>query len=193
MAKFSPYEISLKKLSQGTHAFTYDLDDVFFKNIDAEEIHKGKVHVELTIKKTLSTNWFHFHIKGTVQIPCDRCLDYMSQDIESENKLVVKLGSEYSEESDEIIVIPEDESKINIAWFLYEFIVLSIPIKHVHPPGKCNRLMAEKLYKHKAISRDDMTDEDDMLFDEDSGKNEQETTIDPRWDVLRGLKLKDDE
>ena len=33
--------------------------------------------------------------------------------------------------------IPEEEGEINIAWFLYEFVVLDIPIKHVHEPGKC--------------------------------------------------------
>ena len=194
MAKFSPYNISLKKLSQGTHTFSYDLDDVFFHNIDSDEIKKGNVQVELTIKKTSTTNWFHFHLKGTVQIPCDRCLDYMNQEIDTQNKLIVKIGKEYLEESDEIITIPEEESQINIAWFLYEFIVLDIPIKHVHPLGKCNRQMAEKLYKHKAISKNEMDDDSETPFD-DSGDewNEQETKIDPRWEALKGLNLEENE
>ena len=37
---------------------------------------------------------------------------------------------------------------INIAWFLYEFIALNIPMKHVHAPGKCNKGMVGKLSKH---------------------------------------------
>jgi Uncharacterized ACR, COG1399. len=43
--------------------------------------------------------------------------------------LSLKFGKEYSEESDEIVIIPEDDGEINIAWFLYEFIVLSLPAK----------------------------------------------------------------
>ena len=68
----------------------------------------------------------------------------MDQAVDTHGRLVVKFGSAYSEESDEIVIIPESEGEINIAWFLYEFIALAIPIKHVHPPGECNRVVASK-------------------------------------------------
>ncbi len=65
------------------------------------------------------------------------CLDDMNLDVDTQSRLIVKFGKEYSEESDEIVIIPEEEGEINIAWFLYEFIALTIPIKHVHPTGEC--------------------------------------------------------
>ena len=192
MAKFSLYNITLKNLSQGVHTYTYELDRKFFEAIDADEVRKGKVQVELTIKKTSSTFEFNFELKGVVQIPCNRCLDDMNQEIDSRNKLIVKLGKEYSEESDEVIIIPEDEGEINIAWFLYEFIALNIPIKHVHPLGSCNRVMSSKLRKHKAVNRDeeDEDDEDGMDDDMDLDDENPETT-DPRWDALKGLNIED--
>ena len=194
VAKFSSYNISLKNLSPGSHTYTYDLDRQFFESIDGDEVRKGLVKVDLTVRKISSTYELDFYLKGMVQIPCDRCLDDMDQEVETQNKLVVKFGKEYAEESDEIIVIPEEEGAINIAWFLYEFIALAIPIKHVHEPGKCNRGMSKKLNKHRAVVADDDNDdsamddigEDDIDFEEESAE-----TIDPRWDALKGLNLED--
>lgn len=36
------------------------------------------------------------YIDGTVAVPCDRCLEDMDQSITADNKLIVKLGEEYS-------------------------------------------------------------------------------------------------
>lgn len=189
MAKFSIYNIQLLKLSQGDHLYEFTLDRKFFEKIDGDEVKKGDVKVELTVTKTISTYDFNFDIKGIVQIPCTRCLDDMDFPIDTQNKLMVKLGETYSEESDEVVIIPEDEGEINIAWFLYEFISLSIPIKHVHEQGKCNRAMSSKFRKHRAISKNDEHDED--LDDEMDFENEEEegdnTQVDPRWESLRGL------
>jgi uncharacterized metal-binding protein YceD (DUF177 family) len=90
--------------------------------------------------------------------------------IDTTAHLIVKFGKDYAEESDEIVVIPETEGVINLAWFLYEFAALAIPIKHTHAPGKCNKEMSEKLKSHTANS-------------------EEEDDTDPRWDVLKELDL----
>ena len=70
----------------------------------------------------------------------------------------------------------EDEGILDVAWFIYEFIVVNIPIKHVHAPGKCNTAMIELLEEHSAAR---------------SGKEDNTEAIDPRWDALKKLKLKD--
>lgn len=191
MAKFSLYNISLKNLSQGIHVYEYDLDRKFFEAIDGDEVKKGNVKVELTVKKTSSTNEFNFDLKGVVQVPCNRCLDDLDLEIDSQNRLIVKLGKEYSEESDEIVIIPEDEGEINIAWFLYEFIALNIPIKHVHPQGECNRTMTSKLRKHRATNPDDEDDTIDDDQDDDYTDDDDTQTTDPRWDALKGLDIED--
>lgn len=196
MAKFSLYNIPLKNLSQGNHSFEYDLDRKFFETIDGDEVKKGNVKVKLIVKKTSSTFEFNFTLKGIVQIPCNRCLDDMDQEVESQNRLIVKLGKEYAEESDEIIIIPEDEGEINIAWFLYEFVALNIPIKHVHEPGSCNKAVSSKLRKHRAVSRnddeeDDLGDEPDLDEDDYSDNDNTTDNIDPRWDGLKGLNFED--
>ena len=193
MAKFSLYNIPLKNLSPGVHTYEYELDNKFFEAIDGEEFRKGDVKVALNVRRTLSSFEFNFNIEGLIKVPCTRCLDDMKLDVDTDDRLIVKLGSEYSEESDEIVIIPEDDGEINIAWFLYEFIALSIPIKHVHPTGECNRVVSSKFRKHRAVNIDDDEDDSDDLIAEDSEPQEEEDTQsnDPRWDTLRGLDLDD--
>jgi len=186
------YNISLKNLSAGLHTYEYELDRKFFDAIDGDEVKKGNVTVTVAVKRTSSTFEFNLDIKGVVQIPCTRCLDDMNQEVDTRNRLIVKFGKEYSEESDEIVIIPEDEGEINIAWFLYEFIALTIPIKHVHPAGECNRIVSSKLRKHRAVSTDDAAeDEVDAGEEEDFTDEEDTPTNDPRWDTLKGLNIDD--
>ena len=125
----------------------------------------------------------NFQIQGVVLVPCDRCLDDVEIPIDTQNRLVVKFGKEYTEESDEVVVVPEDEGAINLAWFLYEFIALAIPMKHVHAPGKCNKTMSSKLRKHTTRSLDN----DDEYEDDESIEEDVPVVTDPRWDGLKAL------
>ena len=47
------------------------------------------------------------------------------------------------------------QGEINVAWFMYEFVALAIPMKHVHAPGKCNKAMTSKWSKHMRTTPDD--------------------------------------
>lgn len=193
MAKFSLYKIPLKTLAPGVHTYEYELDRKFFEAIDGEEVKKGDVNVILNVRRTSSSFELNFDIEGVIKVSCTRCLDDMNLDVDTESRLIVKFGSEYSEESDEIVIIPEVEGEINIAWFLYEFIALTIPIKHVHPRGECNRTVSSKFKKHRAVSADDEDDDSDDIIDDDSEPQEDEDTpqTDPRWDTLREINLDD--
>ncbi|SHF08911.1 YceD family protein [Dysgonomonas macrotermitis] len=188
MGKFSLYNVPLRNLSEGIHQLDYTLGDQYFKLIgDSDsDVKKGHVKVEATVKRVSSTFEFNFSLEGTVTVPCDRCLDDIIIEVNSNNRLIVKFGKEYSEESDEVVIIPEEEGEINIAWFLYEFVTLSIPMKRVHAPGKCNKTMSTKLNKHKAVSSSD-DDSDDDDFDDSTEESIDEDVTDPRWDALKGL------
>ena len=112
----------------------------------------------------------------------------MEQLVSSTDKLLVKFGHEYAEEGDNLIVIPEEEGEINVAWFMYEFVALAIPMKHVHAPGKCNKAMTSKLSKHMRTTPDDDMAEDTFAPEEEVElMNEEETQVDPRWDELKKI------
>lgn len=182
MGKFDLYKIPLRSFQSGSQEFTYNLNDKYFKDIDSEEIRKGNVDVQVLVKKITGAFEFTFNMEGTVKVPCDRCLDDVEMPVAYKGKLFVKFGKSYSEESEDIIVIPEDDGEINIAWFLYEFAVLSLPMKRIHPPGKCNKVVSEKLEKH-AASDEEGDSEVNILPEGDSEDKE----TDPRWDKLKDI------
>jgi uncharacterized metal-binding protein YceD (DUF177 family) len=167
LGKFDAYKIYLKGMRANSAVYEFLLDNLFFTHIDSPEIQKGKVKVTVTVKKNPVAFELNFQTKGIVWVPCDRCLDEMEQEVESSNdKLVVKFGHEYAEESDNLIIIPEKEGNINIAWFIYEFIVLAIPMKHVHLPGKCNKTITGKLQKHLRVNDSEQDNKEVGLSDE---------------------------
>ncbi len=77
----------------------------------------------------------------------------------------MKYGADYNDESDDVLIIPESDSCLNVAYMLYDTIVLTIPLRHVHPLGKCNRAMAAALHKHHSNAGDDI---DEALDEVDS-------------------------
>ena len=188
MGKFDLYKVELKNLSPGVHEYEYFLENKFFVDIDGDEVQKGKVKVNLTVKRTSMVFDMNFQLEGIVYVPCDRCLDDMELPVSTQNKLVVKFGKEYAEESEEIVIIPEEEGEINLAWFIYEFIALAIPMKHIHAPGKCNKAMSSKLKKHTTRRSDDDDEYEDESADEIIVEDDSsDMSSDPRWDALKGL------
>lgn len=177
MCSLQPFKIDLKGLKEDETRLTFSLDDTYFEAIDAPEVRKGCVEVVLLIRRTADRYFeLSFRIGGEVTVQCDRCLDDMPQEITAESGLVVKFGEEYSEE-DDLVTVPEDDGVLDVAWFIYEFIALNIPVKHVHAPGKCNRAMIQALEEHSAARSSDGVDEEH---------------IDPRWSGLLKIKeLKD--
>ncbi|WP_131927356.1 YceD family protein [Prevotella heparinolytica] len=188
MGKFDKYKIDLKGMRTDTCKYEFVLDNLFFANIDGPEVQKGKVNVVLLVKRTSRAFELNFQTEGVVWVPCDRCLEDMEQPVDSTDKLLVKFGREYAEEGDNLIVIPEEEGEINVAWFMYEFVALAIPMKHVHAPGKCNKTMTSKLSKHLRTTPDDESEEAFIPEEETNLMNdEEESQIDPRWEELKKI------
>lgn len=194
MGKLSVYNIVLKDLQSKTSVFEYKLDNAFFEKIDDPEIRRGKVNAVVTVSKVGGAFELDFEVEGSVQVPCNRCLDDMEQPVSHKSKLTVKFGKEFAEDKNNVVIVPETEGEINIAWFLFEFIALSVPIKHVHAPGKCNKGMMTKLRKHSVKDSDDgdFEFEAEDLPESDMESDAADESIDPRWDELRKLKTDND-
>ena len=172
MCSLESYKVDLKGVKDETMSLDFDLNDDFFRALDGSQLEQGALHVSVSIRKMAGFFELLFHTHGSVVVTCDRCLDNMDQPIDTDNKLLVKLGDTYSED-DDTVTIDENEGILDMSWFIYEFIMLAIPIKHVHAPGKCNSAMTQKLEELSGAVR--------------SGEEGAEA-IDPRWSAL--LKLK---
>ncbi|MBP5339516.1 MAG: DUF177 domain-containing protein [Prevotella sp.] len=173
MCCLEQFKIDLKGLTEELTPLEYSLDDQFFQSIDSTLVQGGSLHVSGSIRKAVGFFELLLHTDGFVRIPCDRCLDLMEQPIETDQRLVVKLGSE-AQETDDVIIVDEKEALLDTAWLIYESIALAVPIQHVHQPGDCNDAMMRMLEEHSAARSSDA---------------DAQTTVDPRWEKLKGLKL----
>ncbi len=181
-------------MPEGTHEFEYHLDKQFFVNMESTDIHDADLDVKLTVTHKHDIYNLAFHVTGTVTLICDRCLDDLIQPIDATYDIAVKFGDDYSE-TDDTLTIPENDPVLNVSYMIFDTASLAIPIKHVHPLGKCNRAMSALLRKHRAVKSDDEEEAEltDRLIDEmDSMEPEPEAPTDPRWDGLKGLKTADD-
>ncbi len=174
MCSLEYLKIDLKALKDGASVVEFDLDDRYFSALDGSQLEHGTLHVSVSIRKMSGFFEFLFHTEGSVTITCDRCLDDMDQPIESDNKLMVRLGDTYSED-DDTVTVDENEGILDLSWFIYEFTMLAIPIKHVHAPGKCNSAMTQKLAELSGAVR---------------SSEEEAEAVDPRWEALKKFKVK---
>jgi uncharacterized protein len=171
----SKYEIAFKGLKEGDHQFEFELDDAFFDKFENSEVKKGSLVAKVLLTKQSTLLILEFTVKGYVELMCDRCLDQYNQKINNKNKLFVKFGLEEEEMSDDVIVISFEDHQINVAQYLFELVILGLPIKHVHPNKKgkstCDPEMIKKL--------------DEYLVNDDSDVEEE--PVDDRWNELKKL------
>lgn len=170
MGKFTEFRLMLKSLPVGKHSFEYHLDKQFFSNMENFDIRDADIKVNLTVEYRGDAYALTFQLHGTETVLCDRCLDELPLDIDAEYKLTVKYGEEYNDDSDTLLIIPESDNYLNVAFMIYDTAVLAIPSRHVHPQGKCNRAMSALNKKYGVSNKedDDDTDFDDFADESDS-------------------------
>jgi uncharacterized protein len=164
------YQIPIKGLAVGEHHYDYVVEDTFFEQYGGEEMHRGKINLSLDIEKESRLMTMMFRFEGYLQLVCDRCLEEYEQPLRGDFNLIVKYGDKSEEISDELITIPFDTSRFDIAPYIAEFVRLMVPFKHVHPDDEqghstCNAEMLKKLEMY------------------------EKPAPDPRWNALKDLKI----
>lgn len=180
--KLKDFRIAFSGLKIGHHNFKLSAGKTFFEEFEALSAHGGDVIVNIDMEKQERMLIFNFEIKGYVDLTCDRCLEVYSQTVDATNTLYVRLQNgvyEQTEESEDVIIISDQESDLDVSHFVYEFISLALPIQKAHGVDAdgnslCNEEMMDKLEidHHPDIK----------------AKNDDQT--DPRWDALKKLKEK---
>lgn len=166
------FVIPFRGLKIDIHHFDFVINNKFFEAIEYAELEKGLVDVSLELIKQERMMIFEFNFKGFVEVLCDRCLEPFDQAIEGQERLIVKLGERFEEQTDEVIIISESDYEFDTSPYIYEYISLLLPMQHIHPDDENGNSTCDK----------------DMLDRLSSDNNEHES--DPRWDVLKKLKNK---
>ncbi len=201
----------------GLHEFDFELDKTFFELIDQSLIEAGDVQVKLKWERKDTMMVAFFDLEGTVFTACDRCNDPIAVPIEGHYKLVYKFGTDESDDENLIVLHPET-IEIDMTDQLYEFAVVSLPNRIVHPPGECNEEMMnlygtyivnanepepldpdefdddedwdeeDEEWLRNQLGDDDDEDEEEDGDDDDDDDIDPNKPIDPRWSVLETLK-----
>lgn len=179
MAKKSEYHIGFTGLSDGIHEFSFHLGKTFFEQLDYTEIADADLQVKLVLEKKPNMLLATFSLEGTVNIMCDRCTDYFDLPISGQSELIYKF-SEQDLDDEHVMTIYPNETEINVAQPIYEFVILLLPARRVHPDGKCNQEMLNDIDQYLMIQAENNNSEDEIKSEDDE--------VDPRWAALQKLK-----
>jgi uncharacterized protein len=165
----SDYSVNILGLSQKTHSFNFELGNAFFKKYGTEVVAEGQFEGKVILNKKETLIEVDFEIAGKASLVCDRSLEPFEYPMKITRKMIFKLGDVAEEVSDEVTIIPRDLDTLDVGQYMYEYIVLDIPIKKIHPRFQ-----------------EDESEENEGKLIYQSEKEEDE--IDPRWEQLKKLK-----
>ena len=176
MKKTKEYLIPFVGLKLGKHHFEYQIDNTFFDIFEYDEFQNSDIKVNVVLEKKSNMLEISFKHEGIVNVPCDVTGEDFDLPIKSKMKLIVRFGEEFNNDNEELLILPFGEFEVDIAQYIYEMIVLSVPLRRVHPGVKDGTLESEALKKLN-----------ELAVKETKKENKQEENIDPRWDKLKQL------
>lgn len=131
------FDIKIQSLSNNEHKFRFEFNQDLFDFFSQEnEIINTKGICEVSLIKSDLMLDVKFSIDGQTDLICDRTLKKFTYSLNSNKKILFKFGEEDQELSEEMVVIDRNKSKINMGKFIYEFFILELPVKRLHPSVK---------------------------------------------------------
>jgi uncharacterized metal-binding protein YceD (DUF177 family) len=166
------YIIPFRGLKPGVHPFEFEVGDTFFDLFPESQIRKGAVSIHVNLEKEERMLIFDLTLDGSAEVPCDRCDAPLNIRIAGTERLIVKFGETWQEQSDEVLIIPEMSHQFDLAPFIYEYVHLLLPMRKVHGEegtdgSQCDPEVIRKLEELNS-----------------------KTETDPRWEALSKLKEK---
>jgi uncharacterized metal-binding protein YceD (DUF177 family) len=180
LSKLNTFSIPFSGLKAGKHQFDFKIEDSFFDKFDYSPIRKANVQVNIEFNKQETMFMADFLMNGEIELVCDRCGEEYYHTLHTNEKIIFKIGEESIEQTDDIVVLGRAEHEIDLTNYLYEFIVIAIPLIHIHPNNEdgtegCNPETLAVLKKLTASETEEKTNDPDVV-------------IDPRWEALKKLR-----
>ena len=153
------FEIAWLGLKVGEHVYDFSIDDQFMQDRGAPpELHDWAAEVKLRFDRQMSFFRLHFDVSGQVTVPCDRCGDDFPLSLWDEFDLLVKLTGDEHEDAEpdeeaDVAFISRSETVIDISGWIYEFVMLSVPLHKLHQESGCNP-EAMKLLQSLSVTED---------------------------------------
>ena len=142
--------IPLHSLKNGEHAFHFALSNSIFTDNQYDDIHNADLNADINFDKNSSILMLNFDIHGTINLTCDRCGDNFDMPVALKRQLIVKTECHTHQEEDDMVSLSTDEHEFDAAPYIYQYVVLSLPMQRVHGNDKngksaCNPEALDKL------------------------------------------------
>jgi len=122
-------------------------------------------------------DWFRRNNADTnMDTPLSRQSAFRASTVALSKIKLLTWGDEFNDEDTDILILPHGAYELNIQQYIYELIVLAVPIKRIHPGVKDGTLNSDILKKLEELSPK-----------VDLEKEVKEDEIDPRWNTLKKL------
>lgn len=132
MTSRNKYLIAHRGLPLGESHIALQYGDDLFVEYPESGIQSGRGTVEVDLLKHASMLELSVAIKGEVEVECDRCLGLYTQSVDFSADVVAKISEMEGEYDGDIIWLSPREDALDLKQWIYESIVLSLPIQRVH-------------------------------------------------------------
>ena len=171
MGALTEFSLPVQGLKIGVHQYKYSLNRDFFQHFEASPIDECSFEIDLELDKRSNMLVLDFGLSGWFKTTCDRCSADIDLPMEDAQVLYVKYSDEEKDgDEDDVVFISRDAHELNVARYIYEFVVLSLPITNTYdcendeePP--CNFDVLDYLENQKDNEDDDDTPPDGSIWD----------------------------
>lgn len=178
--ELNKYNIDVFGLEDKQYVYEQESGDAFFEEMQQDFISHGHFKVETRLDKSTTMIQLQFQIEGEVELICDRSLESFLEPVSTQGRMFLKFGDRDEELTDEIELIHRNTARINIARYIFDLIVLSLPMKRIHPD-----LRKEEGDEWETLVYSSDTTEDGNVKEEET----ETASTDPRWEALKKLKI----
>ncbi len=176
MKELKEFTIPFKGLKLGEHHFDFELNNAFFEHFEYGEFKDASIKLDVLLEKMSTLMEIGLTFNGTVKVACDVSNELYDQKVSGTYQFVVKFGEELNDENEDLLILPHGSYEVNIQQFVFESIVLAMPLRRVHPGVLDGTLKSDILDKLEKLRPN--------TPDEYEGEDRQN---DPRWDSLKKL------
>ena len=170
------YSLNVVRLGLGKHKDSFEINDAFFAHFEHSMVNAGQVLAELEIEKFPTHLDVGFHLKGEVELTCDRCGSPYPYEVNHSFRIIYSFDPELDFEGYEVMYVNNQESHLDMVQELYDFVHLALPMRKV--PEREVHLCAPEVLKLLGLTEEG----------EPVEEREEEKEVDPRWEALKNLK-----
>lgn len=139
------YVIDAQTVQQSDFEFELQVGMELFEAMEMTEISAADFKLSVSGHKEASNRTvIELSGEGTAVTACDRCLDDVTLDVDVEAAMTILFGDEAKAFDGEQVTLQRGD-ELNIAQFVYDSIMLDLPIVRVHDIEDCNPDMIARI------------------------------------------------